>query len=155
MLRVLLLNSSQILVGLLVMMFTTCVDVVGAKAFSRSIPGSVDVVSHSQIVAIFFAVAFTQIIGRHVRVEFFVSRLPERAREVVNSVVSFILIGLFALIIWRSFVLGQSLQAGGQVSNTARMPLYPFAYGMALASIPVCLVFFREFLGSLAGVIKR
>jgi len=142
-------------IGLLAMMSITCIDVVGAKAFSRSIPGSVDIVTLSQIVAIFFAVAFTQIMGRHVRVEFFVSRLPERAREAVNSIVSLILIGLFALIIWRSFVLGQSLQASGQVSNTARVPLYPFAYGMALASIPVCLVFFREFLGSLAGVVKR
>jgi len=142
-------------IGLLAMMTTTVVDVVGSKAFSRSIPGAVDIVTLSQIIAIIFAVAMTQIMGRHVRVEFFVSRLPERARGILGSVVALLLIGLFVLIIWRGFVLGQSLQAGGQVSSTARVPLYPFAYGISLASIPVCLAFFQEFLNSLAEAVKR
>ena len=141
--------------GLLVMMVVTVIDVVGAKLFLWPVPGGVDIVTLSQIVAIAFAVAFTQIIGRHVKVEFFVARLPGRAQGVINSIVSLFLIALFVLIIWRSFVLGQSLQTTGQVSLSAQIPLYPFAYGIALASIPVCLVFLRELLDSLAKVVKR
>jgi len=141
--------------GLLVMMLVTCVSVVGSKLFLWPVPGNVDIVTLAQIVAITFAAAFTQIIGRHVRVEFFVSRLPKRAQAVLNSFVSLFLIALFVVIIWRSCLLGQSFQATGQVSLSARIPLHPFAYGIALASIPICLVFLREFLSSLAQVVKR
>jgi len=143
------------LFGLLLIVVVTCIDVVGSKAFRWPLPGAVDITNLSQIVAIAFAIAFTQIIGRHVRVEFFVSRLPGRAQGVINSAVSLLILALFILIIWRSCVLGQSLQTTGQVSLSARIPLYPFAYGIALASIPVCLVIFVEFLSSLAQVVKR
>ena len=142
-------------VGLLSMMVVTCIDVVGAKLFLWPVPGGVDIVTLSQIVAIAFAVAFTQIIGRHVRVEFFVGRLPLRAQRVIDSFFSLLTLALFMLIIWRSYVLGQSLQTAGQVSLSARIPLYPFAYGIALASIPVCLIFLVEFLRPIAQAVKR
>jgi TRAP-type C4-dicarboxylate transport system permease small subunit len=115
------------LFGLLVVMFITCIDVIGAKLFLRPIFGAIDIVVLSQLVAISFACAFALILGRHVRVEFFVARL----------------------------VYGYSLQTGGEVSATARIPLYPFAYGIALASIPVCLVFLLEFLKSLTRIAKK
>jgi len=142
-------------VGLLLMMVVTCIDVMGAKLFLWPVPGGVDIVTLSQIVVIAFAVAFTQIIGRHVRVEFFVSRLPLRAQWVIDSFFSLLTLALFILIIWRSYVLGQSLQAAGQVSLSARIPLYPFAYGIALASIPVCLIFLVGFLRPIAQAVKR
>jgi len=142
-------------VGLVFMMVVTCIDVMGAKLFLWPVPGGVDITTLSQIVAIAFAVAFTQIIGRHVRVEFFVGRLPLRAQWVIDIFVSLLTLALFVLIIWRSYVLGQSLQTTRQVSLSARIPLYPFAYGIALAGIPVCLVFFVEFLNSLTKAVKR
>jgi hypothetical protein len=59
------------------------------------------------------------------------------------------------LIIWRLCVLGYSFQTGGETTATAHIPVYPFAYGAALASIPVCLVLLHELLSSLARVVKR
>ena len=143
------------LAGLLVVMFITCIDVIGAKLFLRPVFGAIDIVMLSQLVAISFACAFALILGRHVRVEFFVARLPRRAQVVIDSIISLLGLTLFILIIWRLCVYGYSLQTGGEVSATARIPLYPFAYGIALASIPVCLVFLVEFLKSLARMVQR
>ncbi|MHC4687689.1 MAG: TRAP transporter small permease [Planctomycetota bacterium] len=143
------------LFGLLVVMFITCIDVIGAKLFLRPIFGAIDIVVLSQLVAISFACAFALILGRHVRVEFFVARLPRRAQAVIDSIVFLLGLTLFILIIWRLCVYGYSLQTGGEVSATARIPLYPFAYGIALASIPVCLVFLLEFLKSLTRIAKK
>jgi hypothetical protein len=50
------------------------------------------------------------------------------------------------VIIWRLCVLGHSFQTSGEYSATAYIPYYPFAYGIALASIPVCLVFLLQLL---------
>lgn len=141
--------------GLLVMMLITSIDVVGAKIFLWRLFGAIDMVQLSQLVAIAFACAFTLIVGRHVRVEFLVARLPRRAQAVINSIVSLLGLGLFILIIWRLCVFGYSFQTTGESTPTAYIPLYPFAYGIALASVPVCLLFLQELLSSLARVVKR
>ena len=141
--------------GLLLVMLITNIDVIGAKLFLSPLRGTIDMVMLFQLVAIAFAGASTLIIGRHVRVEFFVTRLPRRAQAIINSIVSLIGLGLFILIIWRLCVLGYSFQSGGETTATAHIPLYPFAYLAALASIPLCLVLLHEFLSSLARVVKR
>ena len=135
------------LAGLLVMMAVTCIDVIGAKIFRSPLYGALDIVVLSQMVAVSFATAYALILGRHVSVEFFMMLLPERLRLMIDTIISFFGLTLFVLIIWRLSVYGYSLQIGGEVSATIRLPLYPFAYGIAVASIPVALIF-------LAGILK-
>ncbi len=136
------------LAGLLLMMAITCIDVVGAKVFRWRLFGALDIVQLAQIVATAFAVSMTLILGRHIKVEFFVKRLPRRTKGIVNSLILLLGLGLFILIIWRLWVLGSSFLSTGEYSPTAHIPLYPFAYGIALASIPVCLVFLLDFIKS-------
>ncbi len=143
------------LAGLLLMMVITCIDVVGAKVFLWRLLGAIDIVMLSQIVAIAFAASMALILGRHIRVEFFFSLLPRRAQAVINSCVLLLGLGLFSVIVWRLCVLGYSFQTSGEYSATAHIPLYPFAYGIALASIPVCLVLLLEFLKSLTKRVQR
>ena len=131
------------------MMVVTCIDVVGSKVFRWPLPGSIDMVQLAQTVAIAFAASMALILGRHIRVEFFVDLLPRRVQAVINSVILLLGLGLFIVIIWRLCVLGYSFQTSGEYSMTAYIPYYPFAYGMALAFIPVCLVLLVKFLKSL------
>ena len=137
------------LAGMLLVMAITCIDVVGAKVFKWPLLGALDMVMLSQIVAISFAASMVLILGRHIRVEFLFNLLPRRARAIINSFVLLLGLGLFSVIIWRLCVLGYSFQTSGEYSMTVYIPYYPFAYGIALASIPVCLVFLLEFLKSL------
>ena len=140
--------------ALLLMMSITCIDVVGIKVFRFPITGALDIVIYSQQAAIAFACGIALILGRHVRVEFFVARLPRRAQAVTDSFVFLLGLGFFIMIVWQLSLLGYYYQTGGEVTMEVRMPLYPFAYGIALASIPVCLVFLQEFLSSIARVVK-
>jgi len=143
------------LAALLVMMLITCIDVIGSKLFLRPVLGAIDIVKLAQLVAISFAVASALILGRHVQVEFFVILLPKRVQAVIDSIIHLLGLSLFILIIWRLCVHGYSLQTGEEVSATALIPLYPFAYGIALASIPVCLVFLQRFLDAIVRVVKK
>jgi TRAP-type C4-dicarboxylate transport system permease small subunit len=143
------------LAGLLVMMFITCIDVIGAKLFLRPVFGAIDIVMLSQVVAISFAAAMTLILGRHVQVEFFITRLPRRVQAVTDSIVFFLGLFFFVLVVWRLCVHGYHFQTGGEMSATARIPLYLFAYGVSFASIPVCLVLLLDFLKSLGKIVKR
>ena len=137
------------------MMAITCADVIGAKIFKQPVYGALDIVMFAQLVAISCATAFALIVGRHVAVEFFVILLPTRLQAVIEAVISFLGLTLFALIVWRLAVYGYSLQIGGEVSATLRMPLYPFAYSIALASIPVLLVFLVDMLKAIVRILAR
>lgn len=141
--------------GLLIMMLVTLIDVVGNVLFNSPLLGALDWVRIFQSMAIAFACAITLIVGRHVQVEFFVSKLPERAQSIIGSIVFFLGFGLFVLIVWRLTVLGYYMQTGGETSATAHIPRCLPAYWIAFASIPVCLVFLQRFLNSLTKVRKR
>ena len=142
------------LAGGLLMMFITSVDVIAAKVFASPIPGSIEIVMLSQVVAIAFIAPLTQIMGNHVRVEFFLTYLPKRTKAIVRSLVHLLLIVLFILIVWRLYAYGNSLRAGGQVSSTAEIAIYPFAYGAAVSMMVVCFALILEFIKSAVGAIK-
>ncbi|MEW6668004.1 MAG: TRAP transporter small permease [Thermodesulfobacteriota bacterium] len=139
-------------IGFLLMFLVNLVDVVGAKLFTRPLPGSVELISFSQIVAIAPAMAFTLILGRHIRVEFIIDRFPGRIRAAIGSISSFLSLILFVLLLWQSYTYGVSLQKSGEIGSTSFLPFYPFAYLIAFCSIPVCLVFLVEVLRSLNEV---
>ena len=135
--------------AMLLMMVITCIDVVGGKVFLSPLLGAIDIVMLSQIVAIAFAASMALIAGRHIQVEFFFDLLPRRVQAVVDSFILLLGLGLFVVIVWRLGALGYSFQTSGEYSATAYIPLYPFAYVIALASIPVCLILLQMFLKSL------
>jgi TRAP-type C4-dicarboxylate transport system permease small subunit len=141
--------------ALLLMMVITFIDVVGGKLFTWRLAGSIDIVMVSQAVAIAFAAAMLLILDKHVQITFLVDRLPKRTQAVTKSIIHFLELGLFILIVWRLFVFGHYMQTGGEGTGTIRIPLYPFGYGMAIALIPVCLVIILRLVNSLARAVGR
>jgi TRAP-type C4-dicarboxylate transport system permease small subunit len=135
--------------AMLLMMVVTCVDVIGAKVFRWRLLGAIDIVMLSQIVAISSAAGLALILGRHIQVEFFYNILPKSAQKVVNCFVLLLGLGLFMVIIWRLLELGFSFQESGEYSPTAYIPLYPFAYAVAVACIPICSILLLEFFKTL------
>jgi len=137
-------------IGILLMFLVNFVDVVGSKLFLWPFPGATEVISFSQLVAIAPAIAFTLILGRHIRVEFLIDRFPRPIRAAISAISSFFSFILFILIVWQSYLYGQSLQRAGEIGSTSYLPFYPFAYFLAICAIPVCLVFLIEVIKSLA-----
>jgi TRAP-type C4-dicarboxylate transport system permease small subunit len=143
------------IIGLLVMLGITCIDVISAKCFRSPIHGAIDIVMLSQVVVIAFTIAAAQIVGRHVRVELFVSRLTETSQAVIDSFIYLFQFILFALIVWRTYELGSSLATADEVSGTLFVPLYPFIFAIAVGCIPMCILFLLKFLNSVSKMVKK
>jgi TRAP-type C4-dicarboxylate transport system permease small subunit len=141
--------------GILTMMFVTCIDVIGAKVFLLPVPGSIDIIMISQLVAISFAIAGSLILGRHVEVEFFVPLLPKTLQNIIHCIIQFLCLFLFIMICWRLFGHAYSLYSGNEVSPTLRIPMYPFAYGAGFACIPVCLFYLLGFITSIMRLVTK
>lgn len=143
------------LAALILMMLITTIDVISAKLFLRPVYGALDIMMLAQLVAMSFAAAAALIAGRHVQVEFFTKLLPARVQAVIACIIHFLGCLLFVLIVWRLFLYGYDLQTGGEVSSTARIPFYPFAYGAAVACVPVCLIYLSHIIRSIIKVFEK
>ena len=128
------------IVALLGMLAVTCLDVIGTKCFKSPILGAIDIVTLAQVIAIAFSIAIAQIAGRHIRVELLLSTLTERSQALIDSVIYFLQCLFFAVVVWRIYRLGRSLQMAGEVSATLFIPLYPFLFAIALGFVPICLI---------------
>ena len=137
------------------MVVLTCIDVLGAKLFRLPVPGSLDMMMLAQLIAISFAAAMTLVRNRHVSVDFFVVLLPRRAQALIDCVVQLLCLGLFVIIVWRLFNHGYHLQTGGEQTPTIQVPVAPFSYAAALATVPVCLVLAQQLLGSIIRVVRN
>jgi TRAP-type C4-dicarboxylate transport system permease small subunit len=138
--------------GLTVMLVLVTVDIVGAKLFKQPVPGAMDLTALLGLVVIAFAVAQTQLMGRHITVNFLTVRLPKPVRLVVQSISTLLCILFFAAVIWRAFMYARDMQILGDASMTINIPLAPFAYGLALAFIPMLLILVIRFFHLIKGV---
>ena len=143
------------IVALLGMLAVTCFDVIGTKCFRSPILGAIDIVTLAQVIAIAFTIAIAQITGRHIRVELFFSKLSERSQALIDSVIYFLQCLFFAVVVWRIYRLGRSLQMAEEVSATLFIPLYPFIFAIALGFVPICVICLLKSLDSGMKVVKR
>ena len=142
-------------VGLVGMLGLIIADIIGNKFFKNPIPGAIEIVAFLGVVVTAFAIAYTQILRGHIRVEFIVMRLPVRVQAIIASFVLLLGIVLFAMLAWRSYEFGRVLQATGEVSMTQGIPFYPFVHALGFCCIPVCLVLLVELLKSVVKAVKK
>jgi TRAP-type C4-dicarboxylate transport system permease small subunit len=135
--------------GVIVMVAVTCADVLGAKFFLLPVPGSTEIVSLAQVATIVFAVAATQLHKGHISVEIFYMKMPPRTQALTSAVTSCLGLILFLVLIYQGIQLGNAFLAAREVTATVQIPFYPFAYGFALAIVPVALILFIDLIDAL------
>ena len=140
--------------SLTAMMLLTAADVI-LRLFRRPILGTYEIVGLLGAIVIAFAMPHTTLQGGHVSVEILVSKLPLSAQSLINLITRILSIILFALIAWECLQYGNELKTAGEVSMTLCLPFYPVLYGIALASIVVCLVVVSGIFKSMARGVRE
>ncbi len=140
--------------GLIVMLLLVVGDIIGIKIFSAPIPGAIEMVAFMGVVVIGFAIAYTQTLHGHIRVDFIVLKFPPRLAAVMDVLMLILGMALFILLAWRSFDYALILQRSGEVSMTQKLPFFPFVYGLAFCFVVTFLVLLVEFIKSLIKVGK-
>jgi len=140
--------------GLVGMLLLIVADVIGIKILSRPVPGGIEYVSFLAVVAIAFAVPFTQVMKGHVAVDFIVEKFPRRAKLIIDAVMIFFCVCLLVLMTWYSFKYADGLRSSGEVSMTQKIPFYPFVYGMAVCFVALLLVLIMDLVKSIAKAAK-
>jgi TRAP-type C4-dicarboxylate transport system permease small subunit len=128
-------------VGLLVMALVNILDVIGAKFFKWPFPGAVEIVSFAQIVAIALTIPMGLFLGFHLTIDFVIEKLPKSLKSVVNIIVSILCVVFFILVFFQALEYAYSLQKSREIGSVSKIPLFPFAYVIALGIVPVILFY--------------
>ena len=92
---------------ILFLMLLAVVQVVGRKFFNFPIPGYVDWVEFAMAIFCFLSIAYTQKLGGHVRMEFFIGRFSGRllwTLEVIGTLVAMLIIAILMKYGWEHFL---------------------------------------------------
>ena len=145
-------NAAQYLewlgiVGILAMLLFTTIDVIGANLFNNPLRGGTELVRFSQIIAISSAIAINFYLGRHISIDFIVSKLPKLIQNIIGKIITAFCLIFFIILTWQSIRYGASLYRAGEISSSANVPLYPFAFVIALSAAVAALFFVEELFG--------
>ncbi|MBN1828794.1 MAG: TRAP transporter small permease [Deltaproteobacteria bacterium] len=91
-----------------------------------------------------FAMGQTLKAGEHIAIDVIVKMLPRVVQRIfltANDIVSAVFFGLAA---WKIIVLGTNLWRVNDLSETLRIPYFPFLYGVAFGSIVMTLMIIVE-----------
>jgi TRAP-type C4-dicarboxylate transport system permease small subunit len=140
---------------LIIVMVIVCANVIGRSFWGTPVKGTVDIVSLLGAIVIGWAIAYTQVLKGHIRIDLFVQRLPPRIRYVVDSVIDLIGLALFALISWQTVIFAKANFEVGELSEVLKLPITPFASVVAVGCIALTLALFLDLIKSVSKAVGK
>ena len=140
---------------LIVLMLLTVVDVVLRHFFDSPIPGTLELIELNLGVIVFLSLAFCAVQRGHVVVDVVVMRFPQRAQESISAIVYLGSTGMLGVMSWQLFLHAMRVRDMSQISTILGIEIYPFVLIAILGSILLTLVFFIQFLSTLAEVRRQ
>jgi len=137
---------------LIPMMLITAGDVIGRTVWAKPIPGTVELSSYMLAVFILLGVAYTHQVKGHVRVSMLVSRLPQRAGNALDVLITFLSVCIIAILAWQGWVVGIEERT---VSDMLRVPQLPFRLLVSLAALFLCLELLIDLAVSVGKLVRR
>jgi hypothetical protein len=87
------------------------------------IKGTFDVVGFLGAFVVALPLAYTQMLKRHVAMDFMTTHGSNTVKVIAHSIVHLLGIAIYGLIAWRCFVLGTKFLTVGRVSDTIALPI--------------------------------
>ena len=117
----------------LIMTILITFDALLRYTLKESIPGGLEINSVLLVIMVFFSLGQVQAKKEHLRVDFFVDRLPPKVREYLEVVVYLFALAFFFILFWESIEFFQASFAVKEYYGAAvRIPIYPAKAAMVL-----------------------
>jgi TRAP-type transport system small permease protein len=119
-------------VALFAIMALTFFDVIGRKAVSNSIPGSLELTELMMVVVIFAALPLVSRRGEHVEFDSLDPYLPAWLRRAQGVLVNLLCAALLLGLAWVMWNAGTQFAQNGETTAQLKILKAPFLYGMAV-----------------------
>ena len=119
-------------IALFAIMALTFFDVIGRKALSNSIPGSLELTELLMVVVIFAALPLVSRRGEHVEFDSLDPFLPMWVRRLQAVLVHLLCAAVLLGLAWLMWHTGGQFAESHETTAQLLIPKYPFIYGMAV-----------------------
>ena len=127
------------LIILACLMFLTAADITG-RLFGKAIKGAYQMSEIMQVAIICLAWPFTTANFGHIKVEFFMTRLPSWIQNKINIFTHILSVVVFGLIAWQGIVLVKRSRDLHELIGIIDIPLFPFQVVIFIGAFVNCLV---------------
>lgn len=128
-------------IALVVMTGISCLNM-GLRMLGAPIAGVYDLVCYLGALVAALPLAYTQIKKGHIAVDIVSSYLPQTLRKIAVGISYVLGTVFFGVAAWKLAGLGSILRESGEVSETLKMPFWPFTYAVAVSCglMVLCLI---------------
>jgi TRAP-type mannitol/chloroaromatic compound transport system permease small subunit len=116
------LAGGTLLVALVVM---SVASIVGRKLFSMPVPGDIEIMQMGTAVAAAALLPYCEMLGKHLRVDFFTAHLRAGPKAVLDGIANLLLGFVGALVAWRTAAYTISIWQAGETSMVLGWPVWP------------------------------
>lgn len=121
--------------ALVAILTLTVFDIIGRSAFSRPVPGTVEVTSMALVVVVFLAVAHSEDSGDHITIDLIYERIGEKARLVFDVFADLFGIAVLSLMAYRLYQFAFRNIDSGAETPVLEWPVWPFVVVAALGAL--------------------
>jgi TRAP-type C4-dicarboxylate transport system permease small subunit len=126
---------------LVVMVLIVVINVVGRFFFKFPMFGTIELVELTMTVICFFAIPYTSVFRRHVRITLIIDHLSESIRRQLERVVSILNAAIFSLIAYQAIKNAMYYARNlAQCTDTLEIPIAPFKGVMAIGFVLLLVV---------------
>lgn len=132
-------------VALLALTFLATLNV-ALRIFHAPVSGTYEIVSFLGAIVTAGALGYTQKRKDHIVVDILSEKFPAPVRRVLDGASYAIMLVLFSIVAWQTFVYGKRLMETGELSETLKVAYYPFVFLTALGFAAMALTLFLDLL---------
>lgn len=128
------------MIWVIVMMLLTATDVAGRYAFSRPVPGAIEMSEFMLAIFAMLGMGYTERMNANVRVTLIEKVLPGRALAGVNALVYLLAAAIVALLVFQGWRMAVEEYHYNTMTDNLGIPIYPLYALLSLSSAVLVLV---------------
>jgi C4-dicarboxylate transporter DctM subunit len=148
------LNAAGAFTGLLMVILVTA-HVISRAFFGKPLVGTVELEELMIVILVFCGMAYTQITGNHISVDFVTMRLSEKTRSILGVITALISTCLLFALTWQNVALSLVYLRDGMATFQLRIPLFWVLWVIALGFFLFGLSAFTDLLKALSVAVKN
>ncbi len=119
---------------------------VGLRIVRAPVSGTYEIVSFLGAIVTAGALGYTQKRKDHIVVDILSDRFPAPVRRALDGASHAVTLVLFSIVAWQAFAWGRRLMESGELSETLKVPYYPFVFAVSLGFAVLALTLLLDLL---------
>lgn len=119
---------------------------VGLRIVRAPVSGTYEIVSFLGAIVTAGALGYTQKRKDHIVVDILSDRFPAPVKRALDGVSHAVTLVLFSIVSWQTFAWGRRLMESGELSETLKVPYYPFVFAVSAGFAVLALTLLLDLL---------